>query len=239
MTTTDIAYDVGGSTMVGRLALPEGDGTRPGVLIAHEGNGLDDVQKRRPERFAEHGYVAFALDYHGDGKPLPTMDEAMARLGELMADPDRTRSLGLAGLDVLLAQEQTDPHRVAAIGYCFGGGMSLEIGRSGADVKAIVGFHPGLGAGRSEDSKNIKGSVLMCLGTDDPFVSAEQRSAFEKEMTEAGVADWCLELYGGVGHSFTNPDVDAMGIPGLAYHQRSDERSWQSMLRLFSETIDT
>jgi dienelactone hydrolase len=238
MHVEDIEYDVDGSQMVGHLAFDDSQsGRRPAVLLSHEGNGLDDHVKGRAERLAGLGYVAFALDYYGGGKPLPTMEEAMARLGPVMADPDLTRRLGLAGLDVLLAQEETDPGRVAAIGYCFGGAMSLEIGRSGADVKAIVGFHPGLGAGRPEDSKNIKGSVLMCLGTDDPFVSAEQRAAFEKEMTEAGVADWSLELYGGVGHSFTNPGADAVGVPGLAYHKPSDERSWQSMLRLFGETI--
>jgi dienelactone hydrolase len=239
MHVEDIEYEADGRTMIGHLAYDEAQaGRRPGVLLSHEGNGLDDHVKGVAERLAGLGYVAFALDYHGGGKVLATMEETMARLGELMPDPDRTRRLGLAGLDVLLAQEQVDPDRVAAIGYCFGGAMSLEIGRSGADVKAIVGFHAGLGAGRPEDSRNIKGSVLICLGTDDPFVSAEQRAAFEKEMTDAGVADWSLELYGGIGHSFTNPDVDAVGIPGLAYHQRSDERSWHSMLRLFSETID-
>jgi dienelactone hydrolase len=58
----DIDYVADGSTMIGRLALPEGDDQRPAVLLAHEGGGLDDYQKGRAERFAELGYVAFALD---------------------------------------------------------------------------------------------------------------------------------------------------------------------------------
>jgi dienelactone hydrolase len=239
MHTDDIEYDIDGQRMVGHLAYDESRaGTRPAVLLCHEGNGLDDNVKGRAERLAELGYVAFALDYYGGGKPLPTMEEAMARLGPLMADPDQTRRLGLAGLDVLLAQEQADRERVAAIGFCFGGAMSLELGRAGADLKAIVGFHPGLGSGRPDDSTNISGSVLMCVGAADPFVSAEQRLAFEKDMTDAGVADWSLEVYGGVGHSFTNPAADGLGVPGVAYDRRSDERSWQAMLRLFAETID-
>jgi dienelactone hydrolase len=136
----------------------------------------------------------------------------------------------------LLAQEVTDADRVAAIGYCFGGTMSLELGRSGADIKAIVGFHPGLSA--SPDSGNISGSVLMCIGTEDPFVPTEQRLVFEQEMKDAAVADWNLEVYGGVGHSFTNPMADSAGMPGVAYHAASDRRSWASMLRLFDETIN-
>ena len=127
--------------------------------------------------------------------------------------------------------------RVAAIGFCFGAAMALELGRAGADLKAIVGFHLGLGMGRPEDTRNIKGSVLLCVGSDDPFASAEQRLALETEMTEAGVADWSIEVYGGVGHSFTNPEADDRGIPALRYDRRADERSWQSMLRLFAETI--
>ncbi len=93
MTSTDIAYDVDGSTMIGRLALPDGEGTRPAVLIAHEGNGLDDFQKTRPDRFAELGYVAFALDYYGAGRPLDSRDEINARLSVLYDDVELTRRI--------------------------------------------------------------------------------------------------------------------------------------------------
>ena len=232
----DIAYDFEGREMIGHLAYDDGRaGKRPAVLVSHEGPGLDEHAKGRAERLADLGYVAFALDYHGGGVPVP-LDEMMERLGPLMADAPLTRRLGLAGLDVLLAQDVTDADRVAAIGYCFGGTMSLELGRGGADLKAIVGFHPGLSP--STDSANIKGSVLMCVGTEDPFVPLEQRLAFEQEMKDAGVADWSLEVYGGVGHSFTNTMADMAGMPGIAYHEPSDRRSWVSMLRLFDETIN-
>jgi hypothetical protein len=62
----------------------------------------------------------------------------MERLAVLINDPATTRRRGLAGLDVLLDQNVTDPDRVACIGYCFGATMALEIARSGADVKAVV-----------------------------------------------------------------------------------------------------
>jgi len=234
MHVEDIEYEVDGVRMIGHLAVDDArPGPRPAVLVAHEGPGLDDHAKGRAERLATLGYVAFALDYHGGGRPLPP-GETMARLGPLMGDPDRTRALGRAGLDVLLAQQLTDPSRVAAIGYCFGGTLALELARAGADLKAVVGFHSGLATTRPLDARNIVGSVLVCIGTEDPLIPAEQRAAFEQEMREAGV-DWRMNLYGGAAHSFTNERAGQFGMPGVAFHGPSDERSWRAMLDLFDE----
>jgi dienelactone hydrolase len=94
----DVDYAADGSTMIGRLALPEGNDTRPAVLIAHEGGGLDDYQKGRAARFAELGYVAFALDYHGEGTPLPDENTIERRCRDLWFAPERIRALAVAGL---------------------------------------------------------------------------------------------------------------------------------------------
>jgi dienelactone hydrolase len=236
VTIRDVEYDAFGTVMVGRLALPDGDGVRPAVLIAHEGPGLDDYQKDRASRFAELGYVAFALDYHGGGKVLEGRDEMMARLGVLSGDPDRIRALGDAGLDVLLREPRADASKVAAVGYCFGGTVVLELARAGADIKAVVGFHPGLGTQRPEDARNITGKVLVCVGSDDAFIPVEQRLAFEAEMRSGGV-DWRMNLYGGAEHSFTHPWAELAEIPGVKYDQLTDERSWRAMLDLFDEVF--
>jgi dienelactone hydrolase len=236
VTTRDIEYDVGGTVMIGRLALPDGEGRRPAVLIAHEGPGLDDYQKSRAERFAQLGYVAFALDYHGGGKLLADRDAMMVRLGLLTDHPEQTRALAAAGLDVLLAEPRSDAGHVAAVGYCFGGTLVLELARAGAELTAVVGFHPGLATARPHDARNIKAKVLVCVGTDDPFIPVEQRLAFEAEMRAAGV-DWRMNLYGGAQHSFTHPWADRAPIPGLQYHPRSAERSWRAMLDLFDEVF--
>jgi len=233
----DIEYEVDGQRMVGRLAVDEYRlGIRPCVLLCHEGPGLDDHVKGRAVRLAALGYLAFALDYQGGGQPKPT-DEAMAALGVLMADRLLTRRLARAGLEVMMAQEGADASRLAAIGYCFGGTMALELARDGADLKAIAGFHPGFPAPAVDETKNIKARVLMCCGTADPFVTAEARHGFEAEMAEAGVADWRIELYGGVGHSFTNPRADELGMPGLAFDAGADRRSWRSLLDLLEESL--
>jgi dienelactone hydrolase len=233
----DIRYDVNGERMVGHLAFDDQRrGTKPAVLVSHEGPGLDGHAKAIAEKLAGMGYVAFALDYHGNGES-PSMERAMVRLEELIADPGRSGALALAGLDVLLGQQTTDHNRVAAIGYCFGGVMSLELARTGADIKAAVGFHPGFTPPRTEASRKIKASILLCCGTDDPFATPDQRGALEQELREAGVADWRIELYGGVGHSYTNPAADLLGMPGIEYDARAERRSWKSMLTLFDETI--
>ena len=237
MRTENIEYTADGRDMIGYLAVDDGHtGRRPAVLVAHEGPGLDDHAKGRAERLAGLGYVAFALDYHGGGKPL-AMEDMYGRLGELMTDAGRIRDLAHAGLDVLLGQPEADPDRVAAIGYCFGGTMALELARSGANLRAVVGFHSGLGTSRPADAHQIKASVLVCIGADDPLVPGEQRVSFEEEMRAGGV-DWRMNLYGGAVHSFTNERADQAGMDGVRYHRPTDERSWRAMLDLFQERLD-
>jgi len=237
MRIEDIEYEVDGNTMVGSLAVDDYRvGDRPCVLLCHEGPGLSDHVRGRAVRLASLGYLAFALDYQGGGQVKP-MEEAMVALGQLMADRPRTKRLARAGLDVLLAQDHADLSRVAAIGYCFGGTMVVELARDGADLKAIAGFHPGFPEPAAEESRAISAKVLMCCGAADPFAPADARHAFEAEMAAAGVADWRIELYGGVGHSFTNPRVDELGRPGMKFDADADRRSWRSMLDLLEETL--
>jgi len=237
VTTRDISYETDGRTMVGTLALPDGADRRPGVLVCHEGPGLDDHARSRAARLAEElGYVAFALDYHGGGQPLADRDQMMARLGEFRGDLPRTRAIGTAGLDVLCAEPRTDTDKLAAIGYCFGGTLSFELARGGADLKAVVGFHAGLATARPEDARNIMGKVLALIGADDPIVDVDQRRAFEDEMRAGGV-DWQLVVYGGAVHSFTNPRASNIDLPGIAYDEATDRRSWQAMLDLFAEVF--
>jgi dienelactone hydrolase len=232
----DIEYHFDRLRLVGELSVDDGtSGVRPAVLVCHEGNGLTDHSKDVAHRLAELGFVAFALDYYGDGKPLAP-EEMGARFQELAEDPLRTRAIADAGLQQLLASPYADGSRVASIGFCFGGTMSLELGRSGADLKAIVGFHAGLGTSRPEDASNISARVLVCIGTEDPFVPPEQRAAFEEEMRAGGV-DWRMNLYGGQVHSFTNPAVDAMGNPALRYDATTAARSWRAMLDVFTEVF--
>ncbi|MGH8987499.1 MAG: dienelactone hydrolase family protein [Acidimicrobiales bacterium] len=230
----DVEYQAGGLVMRGRLAIPDGDGPFPAVLIAHEANGLDEFQAGRALTFCELGYAALALDYHGGGRLFDDQGQMMGQLEALGADPDEIRSRARAALDVLLAEPAVDTSRVAAVGYCFGETVVMELARTGVDLKAVVGFHPGLNLLRPGDSRYIRGKVLMCVGADDPIVPLEQRVAFEEEMRSAGV-DWRMTVYGGAQHSFTHPRAGVSPMPGLKFDKLATERSWRAMLDLFAE----
>jgi dienelactone hydrolase len=233
----EISYQADGRDLVGTFAVDEfRPSPKPAVLVCHEGPGLDEHAKGRAVRLASLGYAAFALDYHGGGTP-PPLDEAMVRLGELMVDWGRVRALATAGLDVLTARPEVDAERVAAMGFCFGGSMVLELARSGADVKAAIGFHPGLGGVDVDAARSIRGSVLMFCGAADSLIAKEARDAFEAEMIDADVADWRLEVLGQVGHSFTNVQVDELGMAGIGWDRRADRRCWRTALDLLAETI--
>lgn len=216
--------------------LADGSGGRPaaGILVAHEGGGLGRHAKDKALRLAELGYVAFALDMYGEEDP--PLDRAMAMGKALRADRPLLHRRLEAGFHTLTAQPPVDRSRLAAIGFCMGGAAVIELGRLGAPLKAIVGFHSGFLPGSADDNAAIQGKLLLCHGADDPIVTAGQRDAFLAEATAAGI-DWQLHLYGGVGHSFTNPDIDALGLAGFAYDEAADRRSWAAMLNLFEETL--
>ena len=231
----DIEYSFDGVRLVGELSADDATGEPgPAILVCHEGNGLSDHAKNVARKLAGLGYVAFALDYYGDGKPLPD-DQIMARYSELAGDPERTRGIARAGLDVLLAHPRADHSRVAAIGYCFGGTMSLELARAGTDLACVVGFHSGLATSQPAGEGAITARVLVNIGTEDPLIPPEQRIAFEQEMRAAG-ADWRMYLYGGAVHSFTNPAADGSN-PAIKYDAVADARSWRTMLDLFGEVF--
>jgi dienelactone hydrolase len=237
MKTEDIEYHADGQRLVGYLAVDDAKaGKRPGIIVAHEGGGLAAPAKNSARKLAEAGYVAFALDYYGDGQPLADMSQAMGRIGAWMADPTGIRARAHAALEVLTAQPETDAARLAGIGYCFGGTTVLEMARAGEPLKAVVGFHSGLGTAKPAPAGAVKAKVLVQIGADDPIIPPDQRTAFEAEMTAAKV-DWRVLVYGGAGHSFTNPDVGAMGRPGFEYNKSADERSWRAMLDLFDEVF--
>jgi dienelactone hydrolase len=234
MHTQDLEYRIDGKKFVGYLADGSNGRKTAGVLVAHEGGGMTGHPKERARMLAELGYVAFAMDTFGE--PITSREQAMAVIGGLSNDLATLRKRGRTALDLLKAQTNVDPSRTAAIGFCFGGTTVLELARSGADVGCVVGFHSGLQTIAPQDAKNIRCKVMVCLGADDPIIPAEHRNAFVDEMRAGGV-DYQMLVYGNAGHSFTNREVDAMNLPGFAYHAPTDQRSWQAMRNFFDEVI--
>jgi dienelactone hydrolase len=233
----DLLYEADGLHMSGALFLPTASGKRPGVLVFPEIFGLGDHALDRARRLAELGYAALACDLHGDRTVITDLPTVMQVAGPLREDPLRIRARGEPALAALAARPEVDASQLAAIGFCFGGTMALELARGAADLRAVVAFHAGLATKRPEDAKNIKARVLVCTGADDPGVPLEQRTAFEGEM-RAGKVAWEMHLYGGTVHSFTNPEADRMGRPEMArYDARADRLSWAAMDALFGEVF--
>jgi len=238
-----LSYQADGLTMRSQLFFEpksgeEGAGKRAGVLVFPEAFGISEHAVSRAERLAGMGYVALACDLHGDGKLIDELQPAIAALEPLFADPSRTRARARGGLEALTARSEVDAARVAAIGFCFGGTMALELARSGAELAAAVGFHSGLAtAAPKSDARAIRGRVLVCIGADDPMIPADQRAAFEAEMRDAGV-DWQMHLYGSTVHSFTNQAAAKRNMPeAIRYSAEADARSWAAMQQMFGETL--
>lgn len=231
-----LAYAADGAEMIGRLFEPAGSGPAPLVLVAHESPGITEHTRAAARRLAAKGFLALAVDYQGGGQVVTDREEMMRRYGRFMSDPAFIRARMGAALAALKAHPRADGSRVAAIGFCYGGTAALELARGGEDLKAVVGFHCGLGTARPDDAGAIKGRVLVCIGADDPVVPADQRTAFEAEMRAGGV-DWRLNLYGETSHSFTNPDADSWGMPGFAFHDANNARAWRALDDLFDEVF--
>jgi dienelactone hydrolase len=233
--TEEVDYKHGDVVLEGYLAYDDAvKGKRPGVIVVHEWWGLNNYAKMRTEKLAKLGYIAFAIDMYGKGVRAKDPKEAGSLSGIYRGDRPLMRARANAGLDVLRNHPMTDIKRIAAIGYCFGGTVVLEMARSGTELVGVVSFHGGLSTPNPGDAKNIKGKVLVLHGADDPAVPPDQVIAFQDEMRKANV-DWQMVSYGGAVHSFTNPDAGNDPSKGAAYNEKADRRSWEAMKFFFGE----
>ena len=231
-----VTYEADGLLMHSQFYAPwDHEGPGPGILVFPEIFGLGDHVRSVAEQLARIGFAALAVDLHGEGRVISDLGEVQAVMAPVRTDTARVRARAQGALSALQARGEVDRSRIAAIGYCFGGTMAFELARSGAEIVGAVGFHSGLTTPAPQDAHNIKGKILACIGADDPGISPDDRSAFEREMREGGV-DWQLHLYGGVVHSFTNPDAASLGMPDFArYDANADRRSWATMLTFLEE----
>lgn len=234
-----VEYSAQGVVMKGYLAYDENiKGKRPGVLVVHEWWGLNDYARKRARMLAELGYTALALDMYGDGKVVMHPDDAAKFSSELIKYFDVAKARFMAAMDFLKQQATVDPTRIAAIGYCFGGGVVLNMARQGADLKGVASFHGGLSAIKPAQPGSVKAKILVLNGAADKFTTPEQIEAFKQEMKAAG-ADFQFISYPGAVHSFTNPDADEYGkkfnLP-LVYNANADKKSWDE-LKKFLNTI--
>ncbi|MCR6491905.1 dienelactone hydrolase family protein [Cellulomonas sp. P24] len=234
--TMDVRYDHDGTTLLGHLAMPGGDGPFPGVLVVHDWFGVGDHVRVRCELLARLGYAAFAADIYGEGVRPATGPEASEVARGFYADLPLLRARAAAGLARLAAEPAVDASRLAAIGYCFGGSTVLQLARSGADLAGVVSFHGGLQVGPPGEAAAITASVLVLTGAADPVVPDSAIVAFQDELRQAPGVEWQIVTYSGAMHAFSVPGTDAPAH-GAQFQATAERRSWVAMKDLLAEVL--
>lgn len=230
--SSEVEYHAGDTRLVGHLAVPrDGAGPRPAVLVVHEWWGRGSHADHSADELARMGYVALAVDMFGDGKSTKDAKVAGEWAGAIKNDPATGIARLTAAIDLLKARNDVDASRMACIGYCFGGTVSLEAAWAGLPLCGVVSFHGGLTTPRPEQVPNVHASILVCHGADDSFVPRETVDAFQQSMRD-NKFDWEFASFGGAVHSFTNPEADGSFSPVVKYHPVAAARSWE-LMRVF------
>lgn len=233
----NISYKLDSLTMDGYVVYDENiTGKRPAILVVHEWWGLNDYVKSRARQLAELGYIAMAIDLYGNGKRADNPADAGALATPFYKDPVMAKKHFDAAVAKLKEYAQVDSSNMAGIGYCFGGGMLINLARMGEPLKGVVSFHGSL-LGTPADKNMLRSKLLVLHGNDDKFVPQTEVAAFKKQMDSIG-ASYKFVGYDGATHAFSNPNATAVGqkyqIP-IAYNAAADTASWNEMKVFFKD----
>jgi dienelactone hydrolase len=239
LVTKTVSYEQNGTKLEGYLAYDDSitdKGKAPGIVVFPEWWGINDYIKGRADQLANLGYVAFAADIYGGGQSTTEAAKAEELAGHFYGKPlmaERAQS----GLDQLLKTGMVNESKVAAIGFCFGGAVSLALAYTGAPLIGVVTFHGGLIPPPADAAEKTKAKFLILHGALDPRVNKDAVDKFLKGMNEAKL-DYQFIEYSGALHAFTNPFADkarAAGLDGLGYNAEAAARSWNQMQVFFKE----
>lgn len=232
----NITFTGDNATMKGYVVYKEGDTSkRPAILVVPEWWGLNDYPKMRARELAKLGYVAMAMDVYGDGKIADNPDSAQKFAMPFYMNPAKAKARIDAAIAKLKTYGVVDSANIAAIGYCFGGGILLNTARLGDELKGVVSFHGTL-LGTPARKDLLKTKLLVLHGNDDKFVPLTDVAKFKKQMDSIG-ASYTVIGYDGATHAFTNPASTATGLKfkmPIAYNAKADTASWNEMKSFFS-----
>lgn len=228
---TTIQYRIDGETFTGFVVYDASlSDKRPAVLVIPEWWGLNDYPKMRARELARLGYIAMAVDMYGDGKVAADPKEAQALASAFYKDPSLGKIRLEAAQTKLKEFSETDPLRMAAIGYCFGGSVVLNSAKLGANLLGVVSFHGGL-AGVPASKDLLKAKILVCHGASDQFVPQKDVETFRHQL-DSIKAPYIFKTYPNATHAFTNPASTETGkkfnMP-IAYNPEADKASWEEM----------
>ena len=200
-TGRSVSYKSGDETVQGMLYTPSGKGPFPGVIVIHEWWGLNDWVKEQASKLADQGYEALAVDLYR-GKVATTPDEAH----ELMRGvPEDRASRDLhAAFEFLKSQSNVKKDRMASIGWCMGGGYSLDVALQETTLTAAV-INYGHLAVDADSLKKINASILGIFGGQDRGIPVDDVKKFEQNLKQMGKKVEIV-IYPNAGHAFENPN---------------------------------
>jgi len=236
----DVRYQAGDTVMQGHLVYDDAlQGKRPGVLVVPEWWGVNEYGRLRARMLASEGYVALVVDMYGNGQVADNPKDAGALAGSVNKNPPLALSRFQAAESFLARQPNVKKDEMAALGYCFGGGVVLNMARAGEPLKAVVSYHGVLATDIAVKPGDIKPRIRVFTGEADLIVPPEQVAAFKTEMDNAK-ADYKLVSYPGAKHTFTNREADSyaaqFGLP-LKYDNAADTDSWTQTLEFLKATL--
>jgi dienelactone hydrolase len=236
--TETVSYDYEGVKFQGAMVYDDSiKGKRPGVMVVHEWWGLNEYAKERSAMLAKMGYIAFACDLYGEGKLAKHPTEAGQMAGEVRKNAAVWNGRALKSLKVLQENPMVDASKLAVIGYCFGGQTAMNIALSGADVVAVASFHGAMPSNPTvEKAKKVKGKILICHGADDTFIPEAAIKQF-RDALDSAKTSYEFIAYPGAVHSFTVPNAGDANVKGLAYNEKADKSSWESLTKLLKESF--
>lgn len=239
--TREIQYSAqDGTTLIGYFAAPESSLPLAAVIVAPEWWGRNDYTEQRARELAEHGYAAFAIDMYGNKNVTLTSDQAYQWMMQTFEDPNTIVDRATAALNTLAEQPEVDAQRLAAIGFCYGGKVVLDLARSNAPVKAVATFHGNLSAKAPAQAGQVQAELLVMHGELDSMVSLDDVQGFRDEMDAAQVA-YDVMVFKNAKHGFTNPQADDRAQANnvdLAYNATAEQQSLAAMYQLLARRLN-
>ena len=238
ITEREIDYTSGDVLLKGLLAYDAAlPGRRPAVLVVHEWAGLNAHARHDARRLAAAVYVAPALHMYGKARQAHRPMEALMLSTQLRMNLPPMHARSDAARDPPRARSNVNPRRLAAIGYCFAGGVVRDMARAGEDLRGVVSVHGVLDTTARAKAGAIKAQVLVLTGGAAPCVTKDQVDALALELGAAG-ARCQIVTYPGAKHSSTNPaakeyDGKEFDMPGDEYSADTDQQSWTQILRFW------
>ncbi len=213
------------------------DTPAPGIVVFHEFMGLGAYLERHLQNLAGLGYVVLAADMYGKGIRPADAATALGYSRPLRDDRPLMRQRARAALDCLRRSGRVAPHKIAAVGYSFGGCVALELARSGADIRAAVSFYGYLETPNPAAAGGIGAKLLVFHGMHDPIVPVSSLAAYCQEVAAAG-ADSRVVTYDDAGHGVCNREMDGTQETWNRYSRTHDERSWQTLVDFLDRVLE-